>query len=91
MQKEHQSLSLPDGGRAIIYDWMDGPRPNRNLVCVELDGNVRWVAELPTTDTADCFTGVKRDGVLLLANTWSGYAVWIDPVTGKTLRCQFTK
>jgi hypothetical protein len=91
MRKEYQSISLPNGERAIVFDWMDGPRPDRNLVCTKPDGGVKWVAELPTTDPIDCFVGVRQDQDSLLANTMSGYAIWIDSVTGKTLRNQFTK
>jgi hypothetical protein len=91
MPKEHQSLGLPDGGRVVVYDWMGSPSPYRNLVCVGPDGKLRWTAELPTTEPADCFVGIRRDGDALLANSWSCYAVWINPVTGESLKREFTK
>jgi hypothetical protein len=91
MRKEYQSISLPNGRRAVVFNWMGGPPRDRNLVCMDSHGNVSWMAELPTTDPNDCFVGVRQDGELLLANSMSAYAVWIDPVTGRTLKIQFTK
>ncbi len=74
-----------------MFDWAGASRQDKNLVCLGPDGHIRWVAELPTTDPNDCFTAVGRDGGLLLANTWSCFAVWIDPDTGRTVRSEFTK
>ena len=52
-----------------------------NLLCVGRNGHVVWKAELPKTK--DAFVGFQRaaDG-LLHANTWNGYRVTLDPVTG---------
>jgi len=91
MRQEYQSVTLPDGSRAIVFDWTNSQGQDRNLVCTEPDGRVRWTAELPTTDPTDCFVAVRQDRDWLLANTWSCYVVWIDPATGQTLKTQFTK
>ena len=91
MRREYQSVTLPDGARAIILDWTNSQGPDQNLVCTEPDGRVRWTAELPTTDPTDCFVAVRQDGNRLLANTMSCHAVWIDPATGQTLKTQFTR
>ena len=91
MRKECQSISLPDGGRAIVYEWTSGSLPERNLSCVEASGEVRWVAELPNLSGSDCFVSVRRDGNDLVANTFSGYAVRIDSATGERLSIKFTK
>jgi hypothetical protein len=39
----------------------------------------------------DAFLSVRMDGPQIIANTWSCFAVTIDPKTGKTLSCAFTK
>jgi hypothetical protein len=91
MRNEYQSINFADGSRAVLFDWMDGRSQDRNLVCVDPHGNVRWIAELPTTDPIDCFVDIRQDGELLLANSTSCYAVWIEPNTGQILKIQFTK
>jgi hypothetical protein len=39
----------------------------------------------------DVFVGIRLDDGKLIANTWSAYAIWIDPATGQHLRMEFTK
>lgn len=92
MRKIYTSLDLPDGaGRLVVFDWETDSRSDENLVCLEPDGHLRWTAKLPTSDPTDCFVGVRMDGNLVFANSWSGCAVRLDPATGRTLRTQFTK
>jgi outer membrane protein assembly factor BamB len=87
-----RKLDLPDGARVVVYDWLGCSAPVENLVCLNSDGTIRWRAKLPeNAGPSDCFVAVRMDGDLLLANTWSCYAVWLDPKTGETLRQSFTK
>jgi hypothetical protein len=87
-----QAADLPDGaGRVVVYEWEAGSKRDENLVCLGDDGQVRWKAQLPTNELADCFVGVRIENDLVVANSFSCYAVWIDPATGLTLRTQFTK
>jgi hypothetical protein len=44
-----------------------------------------WTAELPENAGPDCFIGVIVNGDTIRANTWSGYALTLDLITGKTL------
>jgi hypothetical protein len=37
------------------------------------------------------FVHTSMDGTLVRANTWSGYAIWIDPETGRALKSEFVK
>ena len=88
----HSSLDLPSGaGRLTLYDWETISSIRENLVCIDLDGNVKWQAQLPTNDPLDCFVAVRMDGDLMRANSWSCYVVWLDAATGRTIRTQFTK
>ena len=92
MRNIYMSVDLPNGaGRLVVFDWETGSGSDENLVCLGLDGRVRWKAKLPTSDPSDCFVAVRLDGDLVRANSWSCYAVWLDPSTGRTLRTQFTK
>jgi hypothetical protein len=92
MRKIYRSVDLPeDAGRLVVFEWGPGSEPDENLVCFEPDGCVRWKAKLPTCDAGDCFVGVPLEGELVLANSMSCYAVWLDPRTGEAVRTQFTK
>lgn len=92
MRKIHKSADLPDGsGRVVIFEWEGRQHRDENLVSFEPDGRVRWRAKLPSTDASDCFVALTLDGDLVRANSMTGYAVWIDPATGKSLGKQFTK
>ena len=82
---------MPDGDRAVVFDWTGGRVSGPNLVCLDRHGNVRWIAELPTNDPFDCFVGIRQDGESIFASSMSGYAVQIEPGTGQILKIQFTK
>ena len=88
-----QSADLPDGsGRVVVFDWSTNKQYRwRNLVCLDSNGDVVWTAELPENTGPDFFAGVKVDGGTIQANTWSCYALTLDPRTGKILSCIFTK
>jgi hypothetical protein len=93
MRKIHTSLNLPNGGdRVVVFAWetISGQK-RENLVCLDVDGHIKWTAKLPTNDPTDCFVAVRMDGDLVLANSFSCYAVWLDAATGRTIRAQFTK
>ena len=60
-----------------------------NLLCVECVGNVVWKAELP--DQPDAFVKFEMVADGLRAWTWSGWALRLDPATGKILGRQFVK
>ena len=86
-----ESVDLPDG-RVVVFDWSSN-RENRheNLVCFNGDGSVRWRPSLPDNSEPDCFVGVTIDKGQIRANTMSCFALWLDPLTGETLKSVFTK
>lgn len=82
-----------DGCSAIaLLDPPVGGGRVRNLVRITSDGGVAWRGELPEGGATDAFVGldIGIDGVVL-ASTWSGYRLWLDPVTGQLLGQEFTK
>jgi hypothetical protein len=89
----YKSIELPDGtGRILLFDSPAGSKGRlENLVCVDHSGGLIWAAQLPKNTLPDAFVSVSLDGPLIRAHTWSCFAVTIDPKTGKTLNCAFTK
>ena len=61
----------------------------KNLFRVGQDGDPRWVAELP--DIPDAFVEMRLQEDSLVAGTWSGYMLRIDPNSGRQLAQEFTK
>jgi hypothetical protein len=86
-------VEMADGsGRAIVYDWSAEKQYRlENLEFIGPNGNVVWRAALPDDTGLDCFVGVQQDGDLLMANTMSCFAVWLDPADGRHVRSVFTK
>jgi outer membrane protein assembly factor BamB len=85
-----EDLELP-GARIVLLDSSDKAYRDENLFCYRPDGSLRWKARLPAGSGPDCFVAVTLDGSAVCANTWSGFALWLDPDTGRTLRQAFTK
>lgn len=61
-----------------------------NLLCIDRAGRVVWKAKLPKSNDAFVSFQMEADG-LLHANTWSGYRVTLDPLTGKLQQQKFVK
>jgi Domain of unknown function (DUF4279) len=89
----YKTIGLPDGRSRILL--FDSPAGNRgrleNLICIEHGGDLIWTARLPTDTLPDAFLSARMEGEVIIANTSSSFAVTIDPKTGKTLSCIFTK
>jgi hypothetical protein len=86
-----QQVALSIGRRALLYDMpIRGAQVANNLVCEAPDGSVLWTAS-PGNAGPDEFVSVRFDGDALVANTWSGFALWLSPDTGQELRREFTK
>ncbi|HSQ65776.1 MAG TPA: hypothetical protein VLM85_21290 [Polyangiaceae bacterium] len=62
-----------------------------NVVCVDPHGGVVWRASLPTSGNDDCYLALAYEGGALVANSWSGFRVRIDPRGGRILDAVFTK
>ncbi|TQJ61424.1 hypothetical protein FBY30_3720 [Arthrobacter sp. SLBN-83] len=77
----------------VLLDYMEmGEGPARNLAKISEVGATVWIAELPETGSRECYLSMdpSADGTVL-ANTWNGYRVTLDGVTGKVLGSEFTK
>jgi hypothetical protein len=92
-----KTIALPDGtSRILLFDSPTGSKGRlENLVCVDHCGGLIWTAQLPNDTVPDAFISaslsMKSDGPVIIAHTWSCFALTIDPKTGKTLSCVFTK
>jgi hypothetical protein len=86
-----EQVVLPDGCKALLYDMpIHGAGVVSNLACETPDGSVVWTAS-PGDAGPDEFVSMRFDGNTLVANTWSGFALWLNPATGQELRREFTK
>jgi len=95
----------PDGLRVVdlrvavqgdsAFILLDPPRGTGrvpNLVRVAATGSVIWRGELPDTSATDSFVSLELDVEGdVIAGTWSGYRVRLDPDTGRCLDKEFTK
>ncbi|RXF73014.1 hypothetical protein EK403_12830 [Hansschlegelia zhihuaiae] len=86
-------VNLADkAGSILLYDWMaEDVKDGRNLMRVDIKGNVLWKASPPTTGMQDCFTHVQWDGRALTANTWSCYHAGVDLENDEVTVLAFTK
>jgi len=79
-------------GSIVLYDWMaEEVKDGRNLMRIDVEGNILWKASPPTNNMQDCFTRIRWDGRALSANTWSCYRVAVDPDSGEVTVLEFTK
>jgi outer membrane protein assembly factor BamB len=60
-----------------------------NLLCVDCSGSTVWKAALP--DQPDAFVKFEMTVNELCAWTWSGWALRLEPATGKILERHFVK
>jgi hypothetical protein len=72
----------------VLYD--HGAQPGwvgvfENLIGVNSDGEITWTAGLPTDYTGDSYLDVQFDAGNLVASSWSGRRVVIDPESGRLL------
>jgi hypothetical protein len=89
----YKTIALPDGlSRIVLFDSPAGNKARlENLVCVDHCGGLIWTAQLPKDTLPDAFVSVGLNGPMIQAHTWSCFALTIDPKTGTTLSCIFTK
>jgi hypothetical protein len=66
-------------------------RPVPNLVCVDDGGSVVWRAELPVHSGDDIYVDADVRSGALIAISWSGYRVTINPFSGEITSRLFTK
>ncbi len=61
-----------------------------NLIAIDIDGNKLWEAELPTTETGDCYFKISSQNPIK-AISFKSYNCEIDADTGKIISKAFTK
>jgi len=86
------AAALPiEGERCLILLDMTASKEKvfENLLCVERSGSMVWKAELP--DQPDAFVKFEMTANGLRAWTWSGWALRLEPATGKILERYFMK
>jgi hypothetical protein len=87
---EIKSIELPDC-RVVLLARANRDYRADNLVCFNSDGSLRWRAALPSNTGSDSFIDVALDGNNIRANTWSGWAIWFDGITGAANKSEFVK
>ena len=60
-----------------------------NLCCVDARGKLIWRAPLPSEN--DTFVALEGSENLIIATTWSGYRITIDPESGIVKSTEFVK
>jgi hypothetical protein len=92
-----QRLDVPGSSDEILLISPDvGPmdRPFPNIVRCNSRGEIIWAAELPEAQPLgqpDAYVSAAGVDGHLVANSWSGFRVLIDPATGKIVSIEFTK
>jgi hypothetical protein len=76
----------------VVFDYMSFPKDQqaKNLVAYDLDRNLLWLAEHPTTAPADAYVTIAQETPLKASN-FAGFICDIDIETGKLLHAKFTK
>ena len=69
----------------VLLDADDLDERRRNLVLVDVTGRTAWRAELPSEDEVDRYVGVNVKRSVVVARSWSGYRVQLDPESGRIL------
>src|SRR5581483_6558759 len=85
-------LTIPgsDDCLVLLEYWAERQHGFQNLLRVRADGSIRWRAELPDP-TDDAYVGFEWDGRDLVAGSWSGFRVVLDPATGHIVSAIFVK
>jgi hypothetical protein len=75
---------------AVVLDWSQAlDRRFLNLVCVAQNGAVLWHAEMPTNRREEAYTKISVQGDALVAWSFFGLMVYLDPETGRIRSKQF--
>jgi hypothetical protein len=90
-RKVQVALPLPGGARCVVllaYDAREN-KAFKNLFCIDRDGTIIWTAEL--YQPIDEFVEAELGEEGLIAQTWSGLRVTMNPETGQVISQVFTK
>lgn len=84
-----RKAKLRDGGCILLKNWSTDDTPRlQNLIALSSDGALRWRAELPDHHGRDCWVSMRVDGKEVIATTFSGIDVHLDPCTGEHLQVE---
>lgn len=84
-------IPTADDRAIVLLEATPGYRPVQNIVLIDRQGEVRWRAELPTSGGGESYTSFSQDGRGLVAQSWSGHKVVLDPGSGRILSRTFNK
>ena len=97
LRPARQQIEIPASTDRIVLvspDLGDPNKPFPNLVRRTQEDKVVWTAELPTPlggERPDAYVSVRWENSKLLANSFYGHRVAIDPDSGKITAQEFTK
>lgn len=87
-----KGLAVPGSNDCLVLleYWAQKQHGFENLLRIHPDGAIAWRAALPDP-TDDAYVGMAWEDGVLVAGSWSGYKVTIDPSTGRILTRTFVK
>lgn len=83
-------MDLPGGDRLVLYAFSADPSDRGTIVRLHR-GRRLWTANPPEGAAPDAFVSLDHDASALVADTWQGLRVRIDPDTGAILDSAFVK
>lgn len=92
MNRAHEAAAfdLPGGDRLVLYGFSACQTDRGTIVRLRRDRRL-WTARPPQSDAADAFISLEHDATGVIADTWQGLRVCIDPDTGAVLNAAFVK
>ena len=92
---DYSIVDAYSNGRHVIVllnygDYPKAIRRCKNLLAVDLNGQVRWTAHLPTLNRADAYYKIASR-TPLVAYSVASYECEIDPITGRIRKSVFYK
>jgi hypothetical protein len=85
------AVPIENGERCVLILDPDSSTRSRfeNMICIDRIGDINWIAKLPTNP--DVFLDVQATDEGLVAKTWSGFKLILNPNTGAELERTFVK
>jgi len=88
---EAASIDLPDGDQFVLFTFSAPQDVRGAIVRLHHSRRRRWKTHPPTSDAPDAFVSMSYQSNRLVADTWQGLRVHIDPDTGAILQAAFVK
>jgi hypothetical protein len=87
---EAAAIDLPGGDRLALYAFSAGAADRGTIVRLNHQRRL-WTASPPDNAAPDAFVSLGYEGSVVIADTWQGLRVRIDPDTGAILDSTFVK